>query len=262
VPVCCADDAAARLLATAVAPGTRLALPTLLALPRLVTLALADTHLGDVGWAQAPVRAPLQRLELGGCALESPCANTDHARALLANPALMHSRSISELTLSSPLVLADDVPAAPSPAPVALNNNINNIGNSNGNGAKPRLPALKTVNLTQQFPLARLDPEAESPLQATLSALADSPLERLEIRCYADDVDDCHEALEGLGAHGLRVCVMTVPDGLDGDDGDCDCDSDSAYGAASAEAAFAGAGAGAPLTGVVTAFGFARDVVA
>ncbi|EIN08838.1 hypothetical protein PUNSTDRAFT_113463 [Punctularia strigosozonata HHB-11173 SS5] len=262
VPVCAGDEG---ILAPA---DTRLALPSLLSLPRLVSLAVEDTHLGDEQWASAPVHGPLQRLRLGSCAHASPCENQSHLHAVLANPAIAHSVSISELTLSSPLapeaVLGlvgggqqrHQLPTAAVPA----------------SPAKPRLPSLKTVNLTQQFPLANLHPEEESPLQSTLTALSDSPLERLSIKCYEDDIDDCCEALEGvfspaavLAQYGIKeINVTAVPDEEEPISDDED-DDDALYTPTDDSTALRAlqlSCSGIRLSGVVTASGFSRTIVA
>ena len=213
-----------------------LRLPVLLMLRGLRRLKIRDTHMGDPMWCVEEGRvdggegegevkrkakhqlAPLEVLDLGSCAHESPAVNEQcTARILRRVPSTIKSFSLSTalpdvrtLVNSKPTEKehqhhqqqqqqTDDDPAtSPSTSAVVPTH--------------PVLPHLRTLHLTPLVPL--------SALQTTLAqpTLAESPVHTLSVAFHPDDAGEGCEALVAfLGERGVGVGVGGGLGGVKGD---------------------------------------------
>jgi len=170
--------------------GSELCLPSLLRLPSLTTLRIHDTHLGDQRWSTIPVQCALQVLDLGSCCHESPEFNRICTERIVGNV----GHTVDEFSLAT-AISADCLAAKAEQAP---------------------LKQLRKIHLTPLFPVENV--------VDTLSALSDSPVEHLSVKCHEDDVVDMCDALEeflnlrvergqtALFKHLSKITVDTVAD--------------------------------------------------
>jgi len=142
--------------------GSDLRLPSLLRIPSLRKLTIRDTHLGDEHWSITPIACRLQFLDLGSCYHE----NDDFNRICTERIMAVVGPTIDEFSLTT-AVSNDKLFAKSSETP---------------------LQKLRKLHITPFFPL---DSVVE-----TISNLAGSPIEKLSIQCYEDDVVDVCTALE------------------------------------------------------------------
>lgn len=143
--------------------GAELSLPSLLRLPSLKTLRIRDTHLGDHRWSTTPVYCSLQVLDLGSCYHESLEFNRVCTERIVGNV----GQNVDEFSLAT-AITADCLAAAkPEQTP---------------------LKRLRKIHLAPLFPVENV--------VDTLSALSDSPIEQLSVKCHEDDVVDMCSALE------------------------------------------------------------------
>ncbi|THH30078.1 hypothetical protein EUX98_g4124 [Antrodiella citrinella] len=141
--------------------GSELCLPSLLRLPSLKTLRVRDTHLGDHRWSTTPVCCSLQVLDLGSCYHESQDFNRICTERIVGNV----GHTVDEFSLATAIsaeCLAPQAELTP-------------------------LKRLRKIHLTHLFPVENV--------VDTLSALSDSPVEQLSVKCHEDDVVDMCSAL-------------------------------------------------------------------
>ncbi|TCD69977.1 hypothetical protein EIP91_005566 [Steccherinum ochraceum] len=143
--------------------GAELSLPSLLRLPTLKSLRIRDTHLGDPRWSTTPACCSLQVLDLGSCCHESPEFNRTCTERIVGNV----GHSVSEFSLAT-AISADCLAAA--------------------KDEQTPLKRLRKIQLTPLFPVENV--------VDTLSALSDSPIEQLSVKCHEDDVVDMCSAVE------------------------------------------------------------------
>ncbi|KAH8102487.1 hypothetical protein BXZ70DRAFT_928719 [Cristinia sonorae] len=143
--------------------GSDLSLPSLLRLPTLKTLRIRDTHLGDPRWSTTPPCCSLQILDLGSCYHESQEFNRICTERIIGNV----GHTVDEFSLAT-AISADCLATA--------------------KAEQTPLKRLRKVHLTPLFPVENV--------VDTLSALSDSPVEQLSVKCHEDDVVDMCSALE------------------------------------------------------------------
>lgn len=189
--------------------GTELRLPMLLRLNKLRRLKIRDTHMGDPMWcAENGERegsahlAPLEVLDLGSCAHESPAVNEQcTARILRRVPSTIKSFSLST-------ALPDVTAQLPSKAEEASDQQESmdcDDATTPTVAAHPVLPHLRTLHLTPLVPIAAL--------QTTLSqpTLAESPVHTLSVAFHPDDAGEGCEALAAfLGERGFGGASIPI----------------------------------------------------
>jgi hypothetical protein len=180
--------------------GAELRLPMLLRLDKLRRLKIRDTHLGDPMWCTEEGErgwsknlAPLEVLDLGSCAHESPAVNEQcTARILRRVPSTIKSFSLSTAlpdVRAHPPSRTEEVREQESTDCDVMTPAI---------PAHPVLPHLRTLHLTPLVPIAAL--------QTTLSqpTLAESPIHTLSVAFHPDDAGEGCEALAAfLGERGF-----------------------------------------------------------
>ncbi|KAF8639475.1 hypothetical protein AX17_001495 [Amanita inopinata Kibby_2008] len=149
--------------------GSQLNLPSLLLLPTLRKLSIKDTHLGDPQWVTTPVSCKLETLHLGSCYHENEEFNGICAERILTAV----GSTVSECSLTT-AVSSDTLFAK--------------------QGGTP-LRQLTKLHIAPFFPVESV--------ADTMSSLAGSPIESVEVECFeADVVDVCAQLEEFLS---LRV---------------------------------------------------------
>ncbi|KAF8156641.1 hypothetical protein B0H34DRAFT_710046 [Crassisporium funariophilum] len=141
--------------------GSELSLPSLLRIPSLRKLTIRDTHLGDARWTSIHVACRLEVLDLGSCYHEDGDINTLCTERIMA----VVGRTVNEFSLTA--AVSDSVFSEPSVTP---------------------LQRLRKLHITPFFPV---DSVVE-----TMANLAGSPVERISVQCFADDMVDVCTALE------------------------------------------------------------------
>ncbi|KAF9254991.1 hypothetical protein L218DRAFT_912819 [Marasmius fiardii PR-910] len=141
--------------------GSDLYLPSLLRIPTLRELTIRETHLGDPRWASVPVACRLEVLDLGSCYHE----NEDYNRICIERIMAAVGRTVDEFSLETSV--SDAVFAKPSVTP---------------------MQNLRKLHISPFFPVDNV--------VDTMSNLAGSPIERLSMQCFEDDVVDVCTALE------------------------------------------------------------------
>jgi len=141
--------------------GSDLSLPSLLSIPTLRKLVIRDTHLGDPRWATAPIACHLEVLDLGSCYHQ----NDDYNRVCTERIMSAVGRTVDEFSLTTSV--SDSVFSKPEVTP---------------------LPRLRKLHISPFFPV--------DSVVDTMSNLAGSPIEKLSMQCYEDDVVDVCSALE------------------------------------------------------------------
>jgi hypothetical protein len=141
--------------------GSELCLPSLLRIPTLRKLTIRDTHLGHEGWTTIPVACRLQFLDIGSCYHEDKGFNTQCTERIMAAV----GRTVDEFSLTA--AVSDSLFSEPSVTP---------------------LQRLRKLHITPFFPV-------ESVVE-TMSNLAGSPVERISVQCFEEDVVDVCTALE------------------------------------------------------------------
>ncbi|KAF9057065.1 hypothetical protein BJ165DRAFT_1418228 [Panaeolus papilionaceus] len=150
-------------------------LPSLLRIPTLSKLTIKDTHLGDPSWTTTPVDCRLQVLDLGSCYHADPGFNSRCTERIMSAV----GPSVSEFSLTSALPTT------------ATNTTTSFTINTNVSSAKSKptpLPRLRKLHISPYFPVDRV--------VETVSHLAGSPVERISVQCFKDDVVEMCEALE------------------------------------------------------------------
>jgi len=141
--------------------GSELSLPSLLRIPTLRKLTIRDTHLGHSGWTSIPVACRLEVLDLGSCYQEDEGFNTRCTERIMAAV----GPSVDEFSLTA--AVSDSVFAEPSATP---------------------LPRLRKLHITPFFPV--------DSVVDTVANLAGSPVEKISVQCFEEDVVDVCLALE------------------------------------------------------------------
>ena len=141
--------------------GSNLCLPSLLRIPSLRKLTIRDTHLGHEGWTTVPVCCRLEVLDLGNCYHGDEDFNTRCTERIMSTV----GPTIDEFSLAT--AVSSKVFAKPSLTP---------------------LRNLRQLHITPFFPIDNV--------VETVSNLAGSPVERISVRCFEDDVVDICAALE------------------------------------------------------------------
>ncbi|KAF9527625.1 hypothetical protein CPB83DRAFT_792861 [Crepidotus variabilis] len=141
--------------------GSELCLPSLLRLPTLRKLTIRETHLGHEGWSTVPLACRLEVLDLGSCYHANDDFNTEWTERIMTAV----GTTVDEFSLTS--TVSDTVFAKPSVTP---------------------LQRLRKLHITPHFPV---DSVVE-----TVSNLAGSPVERISVQCFEEDVVDYCTALE------------------------------------------------------------------
>lgn len=142
--------------------GSDLRLPSLLRIPSLRKLTIRDTHLGDEHWSITPVACRLHFLDLGSCYHEDDDFNRICTERIMAAV----GPTIDEFSLTT-AVSNDKLFSKSSETP---------------------LHKLRKLHIAPFFPL--------DSVVKTISNLAGSPIEKLSMQCYEDDVVDVCTALE------------------------------------------------------------------
>ena len=141
--------------------GSQLSLPSLLQISTLRKLTIRDTHLGDERWATAPILCRLEFLDLGSCYHEDESFNTHCTERIMAAV----GTTVDEFSITA--AVSDSLFSEPSVTP---------------------LRKLRKLHISPFFPV---DSVVE-----TMSNLAGSPVERISVQCFEDDVVDVCTALE------------------------------------------------------------------
>ena len=141
--------------------GSELSLPSLLRIPTLRTLTIRDTHLGHAGWTTIPVACRLQVLDIGSCYHGDEDFNTRCTERIMAAV----GPTVDEFSLTA--AVSDTVFSERSGTP---------------------LQRLRKLHITPFFPV---DSVVE-----TMSNLAGSPVEKISVQCFEEDVVDVCNALE------------------------------------------------------------------
>jgi hypothetical protein len=141
--------------------GSELSLPSLLSIPTLQQLTIRDTHLGDPRWATAPVACRLQVLDLGNCDHEPESFNR------LCIERIMSAVGPTLSTFSLATAVSAPIFTKPTDTP---------------------LRRLRRLHISPFFPI--------SSVVDTMATLAGSPIERLSLQCFPDDIVDACGALE------------------------------------------------------------------
>jgi len=141
--------------------GSELSLPSLLRIPTLRTLTIRDTHLGHEGWTTIPVACRLQVLDIGSCYHEDEDFNTRCTERIMAAV----GPTVDEFSLTA--AVSDTVFSEPSVTP---------------------LQRLRKLHITPFFPVDNV--------VETMSNLAGSPVEKISVQCFEEDVVDVCTALE------------------------------------------------------------------
>ncbi|KAF8804481.1 hypothetical protein BYT27DRAFT_7169954 [Phlegmacium glaucopus] len=141
--------------------GSELSLPSLLQISTLRKLTIRDTHLGDERWTTAPILCRLEFLDLGNCYHEDESFNTRCTERIMAAV----GPTVDEFSLTA--AVSDSLFSEPSATP---------------------LQKLRKLHISPFFPV---DSVVE-----TMSNLAGSPVERISVQCFEDDVVDICTALE------------------------------------------------------------------
>lgn len=166
--------------------GNELRLPVLLRLAKLRRFKIRDTHMGDPMWcAEEGQRewsrqlAPLEVLDLGSCAHESPAVNEQcTARILRRVPSTIKSFSLSTALPDAREQKMDE--------------------SDETNASMPSLPHLRTLHLTPLVPVSALHTTLSQP------TLAESPVHTLSVAFHPDDAGEGCEALAAfLGERGV-----------------------------------------------------------
>jgi hypothetical protein len=139
--------------------GSTLCLPSLLRIPTLRTLRIQNTHIGDPLWETTPCLPGLTSVDFGSCCHVLPKDSQLHVERILNN--IGKRCDIEQL---------------------AVNTNLENVV------FKYSLPHLKRLSLTPFFPV--------DDVVDTLTTLAESPIETLNVQCYEDDLSDLCTSLE------------------------------------------------------------------
>ncbi|KAF9551728.1 hypothetical protein CPC08DRAFT_699033 [Agrocybe pediades] len=174
--------------------GSQLALPSLLRIPTLRNLTIRDTHLGHEGWNSSPVACHLQVLDIGSCYHEDSGFNTRCTERIMAAV----GPTIDEFSLTA-AVSDSSVFSEPSATP---------------------LPRLRKLHISPFFPV---DSVVE-----TMTNLAGSPVEKISVQCFEEDVVDVCSALEEFLSirvqrgpnfyHKLKQIDVSVTSGEDDED--------------------------------------------
>ena len=143
--------------------GSELSLPSLLQISTLRKLTIRDTHLGDKRWTTVPILCRLQFLDLGSCYHEDESFNTRCTERIMAAV----GPSVDEFSLTA--AVSDSVFSEPLVTP---------------------LRKLRKLHISPFFPV---DSVVE-----TMSNLAGSPVEGINVQCFEEDVVDVCEALENF----------------------------------------------------------------
>ena len=153
--------------------GSALSLPSLLQISTLRKLTIRDTHLGDERWTSIPVACRLQVLDLGSCYHEDDGFNSRCTERIMTAV----GPSIDEFSITA--AVSDSVFAKPLETP---------------------LSRLRKLHISPYFPI--------DSVVDTMSNLAGSPVERISVQCFEDDVVDVCTALEEF----LTVRMERGPD--------------------------------------------------
>ncbi|KAF5331743.1 hypothetical protein D9758_017186 [Tetrapyrgos nigripes] len=217
-------------------PHLTLSLPSLLSIPTLRALSIHNTHLGDPRWGEdtLEVNCRLESLDLGGyvyshsyssyAGFSGTGMNEEEEmrmwteRIVRAVGCCQHdnfkSSSSSLVSLSLTSSFSPSGLGSGSPAPSLLSSS-NTKPNPN---PRMTLPSLRSLHLSPFFPyfspvsptapsssdvnpdepLPSEDLEDEDAFSHSLSNLASSPIERIEIQCYEDDLVDVCKKVEGF----------------------------------------------------------------
>ncbi|THU80981.1 hypothetical protein K435DRAFT_809460 [Dendrothele bispora CBS 962.96] len=166
--------------------GSALSLPSLLSIPTLKSLCIRDTHLGDPLWETSPVKCQLQKLDLGaysGCDEDFNRVCTERIMSALSAGRTTSSLVSLSLTTSLSSLISTPPPTTRLSAPVAVT-----TAKPQQTVSKYHLPSLRKLQLSPFFPI--------DSVVDTMTHLASSPIERVEMQCYEDDVVDVCERLE------------------------------------------------------------------
>ena len=141
--------------------GSELSLPSLLRIPTLRKLTIRDTHLGHEGWTTIPVACRLEFLDIGSCYHEDEGFNTRCTERIMAAV----GPTVDEFSLTA--AVSDTLFSKPSVTP---------------------LQRLRSLHITPFFPV--------DSVVNTMSNLAGSPVEKISVQCFEEDVVDICQALE------------------------------------------------------------------
>ncbi|KDR76484.1 hypothetical protein GALMADRAFT_120652 [Galerina marginata CBS 339.88] len=175
--------------------GSELCLPSLLRIPSLRKLTIRDTHLGHEAWTSIDVACRLEFLDIGSCYHEDEGFNTRCTERIMTAV----GRTVDEFSLTA--AVSDSVFSEPSVTP---------------------LQRLRKLHITPFFPV---DSVVE-----TMSNLAGSPVEKISVQCFEEDVVDMCTALEEFLSlrvergpefyHKLKEIDVSVTAATDDDDDD------------------------------------------
>ncbi|KAF8906842.1 hypothetical protein CPB84DRAFT_1726059 [Gymnopilus junonius] len=149
--------------------GSELSLPSLLRIPTLRKLTIRDTHLGHEGWTTSPVACRLEFLDVGSCLHEDEDFNTRCTERIMAAV----GPTVDEFSLTA--AVSDTLFSKPSVTP---------------------LQRLRSLHITPFFPV--------DSVVDTMANLAGSPVEKISVQCFEDEVVDMCQALEDFLALRLE----------------------------------------------------------
>ncbi|PPQ82523.1 hypothetical protein CVT25_007132 [Psilocybe cyanescens] len=175
--------------------GSELSLPSLLRIPTLRKLTIRDTHLGHEAWTSIPVACRLQVLDIGSCYHEDDGFNTRCTERIMTAV----GPTVNEFSLTA--AVSDSVFSEPSATP---------------------LTRLRKLHITPFFPV---DSVVE-----TMANLAGSPVEKISVQCFQEDMVDICSALEKFLSlrvargpefyHKLKQINVSVTNNADDEDDD------------------------------------------
>ncbi|TDL24621.1 hypothetical protein BD410DRAFT_96843 [Rickenella mellea] len=195
-----------------------LRLPALLRIKTLRKLRIRDTHLGDplwddaaweVGMSDASTIAPLEVLDLGACALESPAFNERCTMRILSNVRSTITSFAVSGGMATGIPSSDVLQVNPLSAVVVptLRTAGTHLATTARPTNRPSLPLLKTLHLT---PL--LSPSALAPTLAQ-PQFALSPVHTLACTFHPDDAaDGCAALAEFLDVNRTPRSSSTTAD--------------------------------------------------
>ncbi|KAH9477408.1 hypothetical protein JR316_0009621 [Psilocybe cubensis] len=175
--------------------GSELSLPSLLRIPTLRKLTIRDTHLGHEAWTSIPVACRLQVLDIGSCYHGDDGFNTRCTERIMTAV----GPTVDEFSLTA--AVSDSVFSEPTATPLAR---------------------LRKLHITPFFPV---DSVVE-----TMANLAGSPVEKISVQCFQEDMVDICSALEKFLSlrvergpefyHKLKQIDVSVTNNADEDEDD------------------------------------------